>query len=162
MAIKDQVTPEQWKLLMNAPGAASAYVSTASGGVLEMFKELFTAGKFMQNLIKQPTGSGYGAIVDELLNAMKGMSLDDAKANSFQYQSKDPAGLRAEAKQIVADAATAVSNLPDKEGYKRWILEIARQVALTKTGGILGMGGTSVIDEKEQAAIDEMAALFSA
>ena len=161
MAIKDQVSAEQWKLLMNAPGAASAYVSTASGGVLEMFKELFTAGKFLQDLIKQPTGSGYGTIVDELLTAMKGMSFNDAKAGSVQYQSKDPAGLRAEAKQIVADAAAAVSNLPDKEGYKRWILEVSRQVALTKTGGILGMGGTSVIDEKEQAALDELAALFA-
>ena len=37
---------------------------------------------------------------------------------------------------------------------------MARKVAETKTGGFLGMGGTSVIDEKEQAALDELAALM--
>ena len=44
MSVKDTVSPEQWKALINAPGAAAAYVSTASGGVLEMLKETFTAG----------------------------------------------------------------------------------------------------------------------
>jgi len=49
MSIKDQVTPEQWKALLNAPGAASTYVSTASGGGFDMINEVFTAGIFPAN-----------------------------------------------------------------------------------------------------------------
>ncbi len=159
MSIKDQVSAEQWKVLLNAPSAASAYVSTASGGVFEMFKEMFTAVKSMQDSAAKAGGSGYGALVDDLLTTIKGMSMQDAQASAVQYQSKDPAGLRAEAKKIVADGVAVAETLPGADGYKRWILDVARQVAETKTGGILGMGGTSVIDEKEQAALDELKVL---
>lgn len=160
MGLKDQLNPEQWKALFNAPVAASTYVSSASGGGLEMIKEIMSASKFMQEIAKQGAGGGYGEIVDELLDAMKGMSLKEAKAESIQYQSKDPAGMRAEAKQIVADGIAALGSLPGGDGYRKWILEMARQVALTKTGGFLGIGAKAVIDEKEQAALDELAALL--
>lgn len=160
MGIKDQVTAEQWKGLLNAPVAASTYVSTASGGGLEMFGEIMTASKFIQNLAKKATTSGYGELVDELLAQMKSMSRQDAKANALQFKAKDVAALRAEAKQYVADAAGVASGLPGADGYKRWILDMARQVAETKTGGFLGIGSKSVIDEKEQAALNELAATF--
>jgi hypothetical protein len=161
MSIKEQVSPEQWKALMNAPGAAAAYVSTASGGLMDMVQETFTASKFIQESISQAGQSSYGATVDELLSAMKAMTLNDAKANAHPYQSKDQTGLRAEAKQLVVDGYKAAATLPAADGYKRWILDMARKVAETKTGGILGFGGKSVIDDKEQAAIDELAALMT-
>lgn len=160
MSIKEKVTAEQWKTLFNAPSAASAYVSTASGGGLEMFKELFTASKFIAELTKQSGGSVYGELVDGFIEAIKDMSPKDAKAETIKYQSRDPQGIRTEAKQIVADGAAVASTLPGGDGYKRWLLDMARKVAETKTGGVLGVGGTSVIDEKEQAAIDELASLM--
>lgn len=160
MSIKEQMSAEQWKLLFNAPSAASTYVSTASGGGLEMLSEAMTAGKFMQKLAKQATGSGYGAVVDELLGIMKTMSRKDAQAMALKVQSKDIAGVRAEVKQIVADAATAAGALPGGDGYKRWLVDMAREVALTKTGGFLGIGSKSVIDEKEQAALNELATML--
>ena len=92
---------------------------------------------------------------------MKSMTLDDAKANAHPYQAKDQIGLRAEAKQLVAEGFKVAANLPEPDGYKRWILDMARKVAETKTGGILGIGGKSVIDEKEQAALDELANIMS-
>ena len=160
MNIKEQVSPEQWKSLFNAPSAASTYVSTASGGGLEMFKELFSASKFVQEQVAKTSGSGYGKLVDDFIAAIKTMSPKDAMSDTIKYQSKDPAGLREEAKKIIADGVAAASALPDSDGYKRWILDMARKVAETKTGGFLGMGSTSVIDEKEQAALDELAALM--
>jgi len=160
MSIKEKVTAEQWKTLFNAPSAASAYVSTASGGGLEMFKELFTASKFIAELTKQSGGSGYGELVDGFIDAIKGMNPKDAKAETIKYQSRDPEGIRAEAKKIAADGAAVASTLPGGDGYKRWILDMARKVAETKTGGFLGAGGTSVIDEKEQAALDELASIM--
>jgi hypothetical protein len=160
MSIKDQLSPEQWKLLMNAPGAASAFVSTASGGIIDMVKETFTASKFIQDSVGQAGQSGYGAIVDEVLTAMKGMTFNDAKENTHPYQAKDQVGLRAEAKKLVADGFKVALSQPEGDGYKRWVLELARKVTETKTGGILGFGGESVIDEKEQAALDELAAIM--
>jgi len=160
MSIKDQVSAEQWKALINAPGAASTFVATASGGGLEIFKEIFSASKFTQQLAAKSGGSGYGNLVDELISAMKNMSSDDAKATAIQYQSQNPVDIRAEMKQLVADGASATAALPDAEGFKRWLIDIAREVAETKTGGVLGFGGQSVIDEKEQAALDELADLL--
>jgi hypothetical protein len=162
MGIKDQITPEQWKLLFNAPVAASTYVAMASGGGFDMIKEIYTAGKFVQDLAQQAGGSGYGELVDDLLASMTGMSKEDAKANTIQYEAKDPAAIRASAKQVVADGIAVAATLPGADGYKRWILDMARQVAETKTGGFLGIGSKSVIDEKEQAALDELAAMLGA
>ncbi|MGV8026600.1 MAG: hypothetical protein AB2L18_08590 [Anaerolineaceae bacterium] len=104
ISIKDQVTPEQWKALYNAISAASTYVSTASGGRFEMFKEAFSASKFMVETSQKTGGSGYDILVDEMLATMKGMmTFNDAKTDADQHQSKDIASLCAEAKQLVKE-----------------------------------------------------------
>jgi hypothetical protein len=154
-----QIDLIQWKALFNATSAASAYVSSASGGGLEMFKELFSASKFMAETVKNSAG-GHGELVDAFLEKMKGMSLGDARENTLKYDSKDIEGIRAEAKQRVVDAVSSAASLPGIDGFKRWLLEMARQVALTKTGGVLGFGGKSEIDPKEQEALDELARLM--
>lgn len=159
MTYKEQASAEQWKALMNTPGAAAAFVSSASGGLMDMVKETFTASKYIQESVTKLGQTSHGALVDELLGAMKAMSLQDMQANSHKYQAKDPTALRAEAKQLVAQGFQAAAALGDAQGYKQWVLEMSRQVAQTKTGGFLGMGGQAVIDEKEQAALDELAAL---
>ena len=160
MGLKEQVSAEQWKLLFNAPSAAASYVSMASGGGLEMIKEVFTASKFIQELATKGAPSGYGKVVDDLIATLKGLSAKEAMADAYQYQSKDLAGLRNEAKQRVADAVRAAMTLPEGEGYKRWLIDMARKVAETKTGGFLGIGATSEIDPQEQAALDELAKMI--
>lgn len=160
MSTKDIVSLDQWKVLFNAPFAASTYVSSASGGGLDMIKEVITAGKFMQDLAGQSGGSGYGELVDDLLAAIKGMSQADAKAETHKYEGKDLESIRSEARQVVADGVAIAANLPGADGYKRWILDMARKVAETKTGGFLGIGAKAVIDEREQAALDDLADLI--
>ena len=160
MSIKDQVNPAEWKALYNAPVAAATFVASASGGGFEMIKEIVSASKFAKQVAEQATGSAYGAVVDDLLTVMKGMSVEDAKANALKYQSRDPDGIRAEAKQVVADAVAATSAMPGADGFRRWILDMARQVAETKTGGFLGIGAKSVVDEKEQAALAELSTVL--
>lgn len=160
MSIKDQVTVEQWKMLLNAPSAASTFVSTASGGGFEIISEVLTASKFSADLAGKQGGTGYGMMVDEILAQMKGMSFQDARENSVKFTSTDPVSIRAEMKQFVTDAIAFASTLPEADGYKRWILDMVKEVAETKTGGILGFGGKSVIDEKEMAAISELAAIL--
>ena len=119
MSFKDKVSEEQWKSLINAPGAASMYVATASGGGFEVIKEVYTAMKFVQESLTKAGGSGYGTMVDELLAAMKGMSFQDAKEDTIKYQTKDMASIRAEARQFVADGVAAAAAQPEADGYKR-------------------------------------------
>ena len=151
MTEKVQIDPTQWKALFNATSAASAYVASASGGGLEMFKELFSASKFMVDTIKN-SGGGYGELVDAFLEKMKGLKPADAKENTMKYDSREMEGIRAEAKQRVVEGVNAVASMPDADGFKRWLLEMARQVArsirdqasdlmmpdLMKVGGVSG------------------------
>lgn len=65
-------------------------------------------------------------------------------------------------KQIVADGAAVATTLPGKDGYARWVLDMARQVAATKTGGFLGISAKAVIDEQERAALNELAVILGA
>ena len=78
------------------------------------------------------------------------MSKDEMKANSIEYQNtKDMAAVREQTRQTVANAWAAVSALSGADGFAKWIVEIGRTAALTKTGGHFGIGNKSVIDDKE-------------
>lgn len=156
MDVREQLTPDQWKTLINTPGAAATFVATASGGGLEVFKEVFNASKFTQKISSKSGGSGYGSLVDDLISAMKTMTFEEAKANAIQYQSQDPADIRAEMKRLVAEGVAVITDSPGADGFKKWLVDLAREVAETKTGGVLGIGGQAVIDEQEQAAIAEL------
>ncbi len=160
MTVKDLLTAEQWKALLNAPGAAATFVSTASGGPMEVFNEVFTASKFSAELAVKEGGSGYGALVDELLQSMKGMTMQDARENAVKYESRDLQDIREEIKQYIDEAVAIAETLPDSEGYKRWLVDMVYKVAETRTGGILGIGGRSIVDEKEKAAVEELKALM--
>lgn len=158
MGVKDQLTAEQFKAIYNGPMAAAAYVSTASGGGFDMVSEMVSAGKFLSEQLKSGGESGYGELVDGLLTDLRGMSKEEAKAAAIKFEGKDPATVRGQAREIVADAGAAAAGMAGADGYKKWILDIAKTVAATKTGGFLGIGGKSEVDEHEQAALDELAA----
>jgi hypothetical protein len=158
MGLKDRLTAEQFKAIYNGPFAATTYVSTASGGGFEMVSELLSAGKFVSAQLKAGDETGYDQLVDGLLADLRGMPKDEAKAAAIQYESKDPVALRAQAKQAVMEAGAAVAGMAGADGYRRWILDLANAVAAAKTGGFLGIGAKSVVDEQEQAALDELAA----
>jgi hypothetical protein len=163
MTLKEQLTPEQSKAVFGAPMAAALYVSSASGGAFEMMKESVTASKMLAEQMQASGDSGFGEIVDDMLATMRGMSKDEMKAMTPMDESvKDMTALRLKAKQVVADAWAAVAALPGADGYARWLMEIAQATALTKTGGHFGIGNKSVVDEKEQAALDELKQVMTA
>ncbi len=159
MTNKVEINPTQWKALYNAVSAASTYVSSASGGSFEMFKELSSASKFMEETLKSSAG-GYGELVDAFLEKMKTVSPKEAKEATIKYEARDAKGIRAEAKKRVADGLAVAASLPGFDGFKRWLLDLSRQAATAKTGGVLGLGAKSKIDEKEQAALDELETLL--
>lgn len=161
MGIKDQITPEQWKALLNAPSYAAEYVATASGSALDFIQEVFTSMKIVQDTAVRKDGSGFGKLVDEIMSEMSEMTFKEARADSIKTESTDMASLREAARQVVVDAAAAASALEGGDGYKRWLLYGARKVAETRTGGVLGFGGTSVVDEREEAALAELKSILN-
>lgn len=162
MSLQEQLTADQLKVVVNAPLAAAAYVSTASGGAWEMIKEMTSVSKFLAQQVQTGASSEHGELVDEILGVLKGMSKDDAKAHAMPFEkSNDVSAMRAQLKQAVADSWAALSALPGADGFAQWILEVGRTAALTKTGGHFGIGNKSVIDPQEQAALDELAAVMT-
>jgi hypothetical protein len=160
MSLKETVPTKNWKALYNAPFAAAVYVALASGGTSDFPKELFSAGKFISEQTKQSGETGYGELVDELTIDLKNMPEDEAKAITLDYQGKHKTAIRSQAKQAVADAAAVVAELAGADGYRRWLLDAARRAAETKSGGFLGIGAKAEVDEKEQAALDELKSIL--
>jgi hypothetical protein len=160
MDLRDELTPAQFKAVLNAPLAAGIYVGAVSGGPLSLFGDLMATAKHLDQAIKAEGDSGYGDLVDALLATMRGMTKEEIKAAAEWGEIKDPAALAAATKQTVTAAWAAVRDRPDADGYARWLLDFGRAAALTKSGGFLGIGGKSVIDEQEQAALDEIAAIM--
>jgi hypothetical protein len=161
MGLKEQLTAEQFRAVYNAPLAAATYISTASGGGFEMVSELLGAGKFISEQLKAGGETGYGELVDGLLADLRGMSKEEAKAETVRYEGKDPATVRGQARQIVVDAAAAVNDMAGADGFKKWVLDLAQKVAEAKTGGFLGIGAKSVVDAQEQAALDDLASVLA-
>jgi hypothetical protein len=162
MAIREQLTPEQWKQLFNGPFAAATFASLASGGAFELIKEMFAASKFMGEAFQEGSTAGYGPVVSELLEGMKGLSRDEARELAPNFQSKDPDALRAEVKAAVLDAQRVAAPLPGADGYRRWLVDVARAAVQASRGGFLGIGASKEpVDEKEQAALNELSALLA-
>lgn len=161
VALRKQVTPEQFKTIFNGPVAAAQYVATASGGALELVREMFASANAMREQAIE-NASAYGPLVESIAEDMKEFSLSDAGDLSVRVEGRDIETVRAGSKQLVADAAAAVAAMPGADGYKRWVLDVARAAAAAKTGGFLGFGAKSVVDEQEEAALAELEALLAA
>jgi hypothetical protein len=158
MEMKNQISTEQLHGLLLAASAIVVFTSTASGGGIEMLKEMINAGKFMADTLKGRDGSRYGELVDALIEKMKESANLDTDAAPFS--APDLQGMRAAAKQYTAEGVRIADSLPGGDGYKLWLMDMARQTALTKTGGLLGIGASAEIDRAEQDALDELAELL--
>ena len=77
MDLKQELSPEDFKLVFNVPLAGATYVAASSGGSFDMVKELTSASKFMAAEAQKGAESGYGELTDSLLAAMTGMSRDE-------------------------------------------------------------------------------------
>jgi hypothetical protein len=163
MSLKTDLTPEQFNAVINAVPAAAAYVGLASGGAINFVREMLASGRHMEAAVQQGAGER-GPIVAEVLDTLKTMTREDAQALAAQFEQKaegekvDP---RVQAKQAVAAGWSAVKALPGAQEFARWVLDGARAVALTRSGGFLGIGSKAEVDPQEQAALDDLAAVLT-
>ncbi len=149
MTQKADFNAEEWTTLANAPALVGMLVIAASkGGTV---RETVAARRaYTQAASKEP---------GDLMNAL----LTTPAALSAEERPKTPDDLRQVAPQTLRKAiAILESKGTDDEvvEYKRFVFSLADNVARAhKEGGFLGIGGTEVSDH-EQAALDEIAAIF--
>ena len=149
MTTKAAFNAEDWSVVTNAPFLTAMLVIAADRG-----------GTVRESLaISRAYSSMREKNDDELLQAVLTTppSIDPATAP------RTPEDLRREAPATLREAIAILErHATDEEvvAYKRFVFSLADTVARAhREGGFLGIGGTEV-SEHEQAALDEIAAIF--
>ncbi|MDW8213719.1 MAG: hypothetical protein RMJ55_09185, partial [Roseiflexaceae bacterium] len=143
--IREQVTPEEWQTLCAAPWAVGLYIATAVGGKVQEVHERLTLGAALHRALERDHEHDLiGAVAADILSeALPGVR--------WTWQPDDrPAMLRA----AVAAGAIA-SRLPSGLAFRRWLMDVAREVAAAEAdGGWLGIGAQTVHQMEHAALID--------
>lgn len=147
-ALKAMFSPSDWRAIRLAPQAVAHYVVTAdSSGLTGMAKELLIAGDATADLVTsaQPTS---------LVDVAFGSVPDEQELDSGTF---DPEAPREALLALVQTAAAAVRTKASSEAkaFGDTLVALAQEVAeASKEGGFLGIGGTLVSKEEEQAIAD--------
>jgi hypothetical protein len=152
---RDTFDPNEWRAIRLSPSAVAHYVVTASpSGLGAMATELLTAADATADLVKAAPASS-------LIDIAFGSALDAQELGS--QGGLDPAEApRDTLLAIVQTASAAVrAKMPDDaKAYGQALVALSRRVAeAAKEGGILGIGGTQVSKEEEQAIAEITTAL---
>ena len=160
MGIREQLTPEAWKAVYNAPFAAAVYVTASSGSYTEERLERRSANKVIKDTLKQGGGQ-YGDLVAAIVTDMNAMSGKDKKAITVQYKQWGLEMMRGEAWMLVDRAVKALKDRPGLDGFKQWVMDVARHAAETSRGGLLSMTGDTPLDNQEIFALTEIERIFA-
>jgi hypothetical protein len=149
MTTKAAFNAEEWSVVTSAPSLAALMVVAAHrGGTIR--ESLAAQRAFADTLAKEP-----GPLLREMLTAPT--PLDPGE------RPRTPDDLKAHAPKALRDAIAILERVATDDEvveYKRFVYGLAEAVARAhKEGGFLGIGGKEV-SEAEQAALDEIAAIF--
>jgi hypothetical protein len=149
MTDKAAFNADEWTTLANAPALVGMLVIAADkGGTVR--ETLAAQRAYAQAAAKEP-----GELLRAILTTPA--SIDPAQ------RPRTPDDLRRQAPDTLRRAIAILERLATDEEvveYKRFVFALADTVARAhREGGFLGIGGTEV-SEHEQAALDEIAAIF--
>jgi hypothetical protein len=149
MTSKTAFNADEWAVVTSAPSLAALMVIAADrGGTIR--ESLAAQRAFADALAKEPSELLKGVLTTPT-------TLDPAE------RPRTPDDLKAQAPETLRRAIGLLERLATDEEvveYKRFVYGLAEAVARAhKEGGFLGIGGKE-ISEREQAALDEIAAIF--
>lgn len=146
MSIQEQVGPERWAALWLGPAAVGLYVATAVGGKVQEVRELLAlAAEMRQALERDHEHDLVGAVAAMVV----GTGPDATPALN--------AGNRLALLEAVGAAGAAATGLEGAGDYRRWLMSLARAVAVAEEdGGFLGIGAEA-LHLAEQLALAELA-----
>jgi len=152
MTQKAAFNAEEWSTVVNAPAYTALLVIAASrGGTVRETLAISRA------YARAREGTGPGELMREILASPPAIERSNMP--------RTPEDLRTAAPRELRRAIGVLDRIamPDEVAeYKRFVYAVADSVARAhKEGGFLGIGGTAV-SEHEQAALDEIAAIFDA
>jgi hypothetical protein len=163
--IKARFTPEEWEMLISAPGwMAARMMLAAPSGLIGLSQEVRAAGEAMKTLIEHGSPN---PLVNAVAAELKQGKTDEAK-KKIEAATKD-SNSAAEAtarlwEQIrAADAVLSAKASPDDAAaYRAFLLDLGRQVAMAAKEGGGFFGGGTALSPQEQAALQEMETAFGA
>lgn len=141
MTSKADFTPDEWKVVLEAPPSAGMIVVTAArGGTI---REIFAIGKAYAEARQQ---HGESELLDEIVSAKPGV--DHTRYGSYDELKKQGLQHLRDAVQLLQAKAT-----PDElDGYRKFALAVAEKVANAHRED----GQT--VSPPEQGALDEISA----
>jgi hypothetical protein len=147
MSTKNDYSTSEWKAIASAPVAAGLFITMSdTSGPIGLAKEAMAVGKAMTDAAQ----SGSPEIVKAIAASVK---------DSGRPETPDmPMGSRAQSKQALTNTIRSAVDAVERhspgevQAYKMWLESIAKKVAeASKEGGFLGMGGTLVSVDEENA-----------
>jgi Protein of unknown function (DUF5661) len=150
MTTKADFNAEEWATITTAPALAAIFVSSADpGGSL---RESLAASRAYASARQAEASPG---LLRDVLSSPPAIDPASRATLAQDLQQRAPAKLR-------EAIATLERHTGDDEvnAYKRFVYAVAEAVAHAhREGGFLGIGGSDV-SEREQAALDQIAAIF--
>jgi hypothetical protein len=155
MTTKADYTPEEWRVLFNAPVMAGMVVMLAGqSGPIQVAKEMFAIGGSMAQIEQEGSSN---QLITSIVAEVKARNKPEGEAPRPEDVEQ--------ARTMATDQLREVSAILDRKstpeeaaGFKQWLVQISQKVAeAAKEGGFLGFGGTQVTTD-EQAAMQQVAA----
>jgi hypothetical protein len=156
MSTRNDYSADEWKTIAAAPVVAGLFITLAdASGVVGTAKEALAVGR----AITESAASAAPEIVKSVAEAVRSAGgrpelPDIPKVDRAQIKTRLITHLKA--------AASAVEAKSPSEGaaYRAWLLSVATNVSqAAKEGGLLGIGGTLVSTEEQEALVQLAQAL---
>ncbi|RUM36762.1 MAG: hypothetical protein DSY50_01800 [Desulfobulbus sp.] len=155
MTVKADFSGEDWKQLLQAPGAAGIYIMMADPNfVIGSMKEAFAVSSSIISKGKENNSE----LLSTLLAEFKEREM--AKEAQLKFEKKNLESVKKTAFDALKNAAAVLDTKASPEEAKEikaWLYDVSVKAAnAAKEGGFLGFGGTKV-SEKEKVALQEIA-----
>lgn len=159
MTTKSDFATEEWKHLLQAPGAAGIYIMMSDPNFLiGNMKEAFAVSSSILSQGKKDNGELLGLLLAEFNDK------EMVKQARLEYEKKDVATMKKTALDSLKQAANLLehkTSAEEAQEVKSWLYDVSVKAAeAAKEGGFLGFGGTRV-SEKEKAALQEIATVLN-
>jgi hypothetical protein len=148
MSTKNDYSAEEWKAIIGAPVAAGLYITLAdASGPVGIAKEAMAVGK----AITESAGADAPEIVKALAETVRTAG---GRPELPDVPKTDRAQMNLALISTLQNAISAVAakSPAEADAYKAWLVSVATKVAhASKEGGFLGIGGTEVSTEEQEA-----------
>jgi len=158
MTIKSDYSSEEWRQLLQAPGAVGIYIMMAAPNFLiGSMKEVIAVSASILSKEKEANS----VLLSTLLAEFK--EKESAKLALLEYEKKNLETIKQTSFGAIKNATAVLDQkacADEASEIKTWLYDVSVKTAnAAKEGGVLGFGGTRVSKE-EEVALQEIATVL--